>query len=714
MATEAKIKLTGDATGAIAALKRLKLEMASLQSIAAKAVGFSIAGLSVAAFVDITKKVIDTGDALNKMSQKTGIAAEDLSKLQYAADLAGVSQEALNKGLTSLAVNMATAATGIGPVADEFKRLGINVRNTDGTMKTSGAVLNELADKFSAMPDGVEKTNLAVDIFGKKLGAEMIPLLNSGAAGLKALGDEAQSLGLVIGSELAKKSEEFNDNLTRMQKLSGVAGIEIASALIPSINKLITSFLDARKAGLGFFDSLVPFGAANPAQENIDKINAGLAKLNAQKASGKTSFFGNIDEDIAKLEKLRTYYSLQLARQTGDGVQSAQELSSKRLSIETQLQIKLAALAQLQAIAAGKVSADILQTDAKRIDAQIANANKLRDALRAAWESSKKDAIDAGEAVKSLLEQAGTVRQTGADKAADKLRSTLTPEQQQADITEKFTALSDSANESSLLAKIAAFNGRIENAAKLTKQAAADAERASALADKIDDPAAAAAAINKVAEIQAQLLEAQAAAKQKEQVAADERAAAQLAKINELDVQITDLQAKAAAIVVQADIAQAQGAIATLQAQLAAIQDKTVTVTVVTKAEGSAGGSTGGAEGSFARGGYTGPGGKWQPAGIVHAGEFVLRQEVTRQRGALEFLSRFNRIGLGALKGYSGGGLVSNLNMPSLKGASAGSGSNATFVFPGMGSYPAQLQPKVMDDLKTAFAREALKKGGRR
>jgi hypothetical protein len=712
VATEAKIRLTGDATGAIAALKRLKLEMGSLQSIAAKAVGFTLAGFSVAKFAEITKSVIDTGDALNKMSQKTGIAVEDLSKLQYAADLAGVSQEALNKGLTSLAVNMATAATGIGPVADEFKRLGINVRNTDGTMKSSGAVLSELADKFASLPDGVEKTNLAVDIFGKKLGAEMIPLLNSGAAGLKAMGDEAQSLGLVMGAELAKKSEEFNDNLERMSKLSGAAGIQIASVLIPSLNKLITEFLDGRKAGLGFIDSIAVLGAFNTAQENIDRISVSLAKLNAQKASGKTSFFGNIDDDIAKLEKLRTYYSLQLARQTGDGVQSAQELSAKRLSIETQLQIKLAALAQLQAIAAGKVSADILQTDAKRIDAQIANANKLRDALRAAWEGSKADAIAAGEAVKALLEQAGSVRQTGADKAAAKTRSTLSPEQQQADITEKFSALTESANESALLAKIAAYNGRIENAAKLTKQAAADAERASALADQIDDPAEAAAAINKVAEIQAQLLEAQAAAKQKEQAAADERAAAQLAKINELDAQITDLQAKAAAIVVQADIAQAQGAIATLQAQLAAIQDKTVTVTVVTQAAGSAEGS--GAEASFARGGYTGPGGKWQPAGIVHAGEFVLRQEVTRQRGAIEFLSRFNRIGLGALKGYATGGLVSNLSMPSLKGAGAGSGSNATFVFPGMGSYPAQLQPKVMDDLKTAFAREALKKGGRR
>jgi uncharacterized membrane protein len=60
----------------------------------------------------------------------------------------------------------------------------------------------------------------------------------------------------------------------------------------------------------------------------------------------------------------------------------------------------------------------------------------------------------------------------------------------------------------------------------------------------------------------------------------------------------------------------------------------------------------------FADGGYTGDGAKYQPAGIVHAGEFVARSEVTQQPGAIAFLSQFNRIGMRALRGYASGGLV--------------------------------------------------------
>ncbi len=64
---------------------------------------------------------------------------------------------------------------------------------------------------------------------------------------------------------------------------------------------------------------------------------------------------------------------------------------------------------------------------------------------------------------------------------------------------------------------------------------------------------------------------------------------------------------------------------------------------------------------AFATGGYTGPGGKYEPAGIVHAGEFVHRQEVVSQPGALAFLYDFNRRGMqaiGAWQGYADGGLV--------------------------------------------------------
>ncbi|RXZ42713.1 phage tail tape measure protein [Crenobacter cavernae] len=89
----------------------------------------------------------------------------------------------------------------------------------------------------------------------------------------------------------------------------------------------------------------------------------------------------------------------------------------------------------------------------------------------------------------------------------------------------------------------------------------------------------------------------------------------------------------------------------------------------------------------YSTGGYTGPGDKYQPAGIVHAGEYVQPQEALRQPGALAFMEAFRRDGMGAIgqwRGYADGGLVSVPSLPSSRfsGASATTGQAAAPVAP--------------------------------
>ncbi|USX34926.1 phage tail tape measure protein [Pseudomonas putida] len=54
----------------------------------------------------------------------------------------------------------------------------------------------------------------------------------------------------------------------------------------------------------------------------------------------------------------------------------------------------------------------------------------------------------------------------------------------------------------------------------------------------------------------------------------------------------------------------------------------------------------------FSGGGYTGDGGKFEPKGVVHGGEFVLRKEVVAQPGMRNYLEGLN------VRGYASGGFV--------------------------------------------------------
>ncbi|WPK27990.1 tail length tape-measure protein 1 [Escherichia phage vB-Eco-KMB25] len=66
------------------------------------------------------------------------------------------------------------------------------------------------------------------------------------------------------------------------------------------------------------------------------------------------------------------------------------------------------------------------------------------------------------------------------------------------------------------------------------------------------------------------------------------------------------------------------------------------------------GGATGGFQGaSFAVGGYTGDGGKYDPAGVVHKGEFVFTKEATQRIGARNLYRM--------MRGYANGGQVGSV-----------------------------------------------------
>jgi hypothetical protein len=216
--------------------KRAEKRLADMRKEAeriGKGIGVAMAAVGVAA-VALVKNSIDAADATGKLAQQTGTTVEELSALTYAASLADVSQEELAAGLVKLTRTMSEAEAGNKDAAASFDALGIKLRNTDGSLKSSDQVLREIASRFASMPDGIEKTNAAVELFGRS-GAQLIPLLNGGASGMQAMREEAERLGVVISTDTAKAAEEFNDNITRVTAaITGLANRATAD-LLPSL-----------------------------------------------------------------------------------------------------------------------------------------------------------------------------------------------------------------------------------------------------------------------------------------------------------------------------------------------------------------------------------------------------------------------------------------------------------------------------------------------
>lgn len=193
------------------------------------ALGALVPAVSVAGMAALAKGAIDTADDFAKMSAKTGASIEQLSKFKQAADLGGSSIEEV--GNSMLKLNRALG-TGEGPAIEALKTLGINANDANGKLKSTDAIMLEVADKFKAMPDGANKSALAMQLFGKS-GANMIPMLNGGS---KAI----DGLNATMTTKFAKAAEVFNDRITTIQAKLMELGVQLADVLMPVFNGLMS------------------------------------------------------------------------------------------------------------------------------------------------------------------------------------------------------------------------------------------------------------------------------------------------------------------------------------------------------------------------------------------------------------------------------------------------------------------------------------------
>ena len=212
---------------------------------AGKAVGAAFLGFAAAGAL-LVKESIDAFDATFKLSQSLGLTVESLSALGYAAEASGLSQDELGASLNKLSKTAADAALGGNAQAAAFAAIGVAAKGADGVLKNTDVLLSEIADKFSTYADGAAKTALAQNIFGES-GAKLLPLLNAGAEGIKELADEAEMLGLVMGTDAVQAAETFNDNLALVQNVVKGLTNRIAQQLLPTLESLSTKLLDSAK-----------------------------------------------------------------------------------------------------------------------------------------------------------------------------------------------------------------------------------------------------------------------------------------------------------------------------------------------------------------------------------------------------------------------------------------------------------------------------------
>ena len=206
--------------------------------------GLSTAAAAVAASIGaVTVKSAKWADDINTMSKIYHIGTGELQKYSAAADLVDVEVETIARSHTKLEKSMSSAAKGTGANADAFDRLGVAVTDSNGHLRQSDEVWQEVIAALGKVENETERDALAMQLMGKSA-AELNPLIEDGGKAYKDLADTLAKYDLdYIDQETLDQANAFNDSLDTIKAVGMVAfqqlGTQLAAYLAPAMEKVV-------------------------------------------------------------------------------------------------------------------------------------------------------------------------------------------------------------------------------------------------------------------------------------------------------------------------------------------------------------------------------------------------------------------------------------------------------------------------------------------
>jgi hypothetical protein len=263
----------------------------ALESVAAKfdgvdaSVGNAIVGIGAiaTAFISCTVSAAGLADEILTLSSVTGVATDELQKMQYASEFVDVSTETMTGSMTRLTRSMNDARNGSKELDSAFRTL--HVRYTDGNKVLLDAeeVFYQTIDALGKITNETERNALSMTIFGKSA-KELNPLIEAGSKRLRELGIEAEDLGLILSGQALEDLGKFDDNMQKMNATFDAAKVKLGLVLLP----VLTAFTDWISdipapvlAGIVTFAALVTvFTLITKAAQSMAAANALLSASN--------------------------------------------------------------------------------------------------------------------------------------------------------------------------------------------------------------------------------------------------------------------------------------------------------------------------------------------------------------------------------------------------------------------------------------------------
>lgn len=128
-------------------------------------------------FIQGIQYSMEFATTIDKVSQQVQMTNEEVQKWGYAFEKVGLDLESVSGDLANFNEKIQDTLNGVGDGDEVFTALGISVQKADGTLRSTGDVLQETVMKLQNMEDQTLRNAYASKLLSTT-GEEMIPILN--------------------------------------------------------------------------------------------------------------------------------------------------------------------------------------------------------------------------------------------------------------------------------------------------------------------------------------------------------------------------------------------------------------------------------------------------------------------------------------------------------------------------------------------------------
>lgn len=215
--------------------------MGSLNTTSVKiAGGFAAMAVAIAkvekALIQMTRESAEAADDIMTLASVTGMSTDSIQELNYMADLTDVSMDRIKDSLKETTNKMQEAATGTGDAYEAYRKLGVEITDVDGQLRSAEDVFYDTIDALGNMRNQTERDALAMDLMSESA-QELNPLIEIGSDGLKQYAQEAHSMGYVLDNEALTALTEVDDAYQRLQKSQEGAKNQLSAEFAPYLTE---------------------------------------------------------------------------------------------------------------------------------------------------------------------------------------------------------------------------------------------------------------------------------------------------------------------------------------------------------------------------------------------------------------------------------------------------------------------------------------------